>query len=91
VTDTELVVRAIDDGIPGVRTLVLARPDGASLPSFTPGSHIVIDCNGVLNAYSLTGEGVRPDTYVVSVLECPAGTFGVFLLGVRRALRVYKT
>ncbi len=74
--DLDLVVSTIDDGIPGVRTLRLAREDGAALPSFTPGSHIVIDCGGVLNAYSLTGESVRPQAYVVSVLDCPGGSGG---------------
>ncbi len=73
-----LVVRAIDDDVPGIRTLTLIRADGAVLPSFTPGSHIVIECGPGLsaNAYSLTGESVAPHDYVVSVLECPAGSGG---------------
>lgn len=77
-TTLDLVVRAIDDGIPGVRTVTLARPDGAALPSFTPGSHLVIQCgaDGPANAYSLTSDSVAPHEYVVSVLECPAGAGG---------------
>lgn len=75
-TQLELTVRAIDDGVPGVRTLTLARPDGAVLPSFTPGSHLVIECGGTANAYSLTSESVAPRDYVVSVLECPDGAGG---------------
>lgn len=77
-TTLDLVVRAIDDGIPGVRTVTLARPDGGVLPSFTPGSHIVIHCGpgGPANAYSLTSDSVAPCEYVVSVLECPGGAGG---------------
>jgi ferredoxin-NADP reductase len=78
VSRLELVVRAIDDGVPGIRTLTLARADGAPLPSFTPGSHIVIECGatGPANAYSLTSDSVAPFEYVVSVLACPTGAGG---------------
>ncbi|CAN5728327.1 PDR/VanB family oxidoreductase [soil metagenome] len=75
----ELVVRGLDDGVPGIRTLTLARADGAVLPSFTPGSHIVVECGPApspANAYSLTGESVAPTAYVISVLDCPAGSGG---------------
>ena len=75
-TKLELVVNAIDDGLPGIRTLTLARPDGGVLPSFTPGSHIVIECGSTANAYSLTSESVAPREYMVSVLECQAGAGG---------------
>jgi ferredoxin-NADP reductase len=76
----QLAVRAIDDGLPGIRTLTLARPDGAALPSFTPGSHLVIECGSSgskkANAYSLTGESIAPTEYTVSVLACPTGSGG---------------
>ena len=75
-TTLELTVRAIDDGFPGIRTLTLARPDGGMLPSFTPGSHLVIECGSSANAYSLTSDSVAPREYVVSVLECPDGSGG---------------
>ncbi|MEH3066598.1 MAG: iron-sulfur cluster-binding domain-containing protein [Aeromicrobium erythreum] len=39
-----LVVAAVDDTVPGVRSVRLVRPDGASLPGFTPGSHVVVTC-----------------------------------------------
>lgn len=71
-----LEVVAIDDGVPGIRTLTLARPDRSVLPSFTAGSHIVIQCADGANAYSLTGETTLPREYVVSVLECPQGRGG---------------
>ena len=72
----ELTVTAIDDSVPTIRTLTLARHDGTPLPSFTPGSHIVLQCGGVTNAYSLTGDSVAPAEYVVSVLDCPNGAGG---------------
>jgi dimethylamine monooxygenase subunit B len=76
VTTLELVVSSIDDSVPGIRTLTLERPDGAPLPSFTPGSHLVLECGPGANAYSLTGDSVQPRQYVVSVLECPDGAGG---------------
>lgn len=71
-----LVVTDIDDRVPEIRSLTLADPAGTVLPSFTPGSHIVIDCDGVANAYSLTGESSNPASYSVSVLECADGAGG---------------
>lgn len=82
----KLVVTAIDDTIGGIRTLTLADPDGHCLPSFTPGSHIVVECGGGghaganasvnANAYSLTGDGNSPSAYVISVLRCADGSGG---------------
>jgi ferredoxin-NADP reductase len=71
-----LVVVAVDDRITGVRSLRLARRDEGPLPSFTPGSHLVVECGPVLNAYSLTNDGVAPSCYDISVLECPGGSGG---------------
>lgn len=72
-----LEVAALDDTVPGVRSLTLARPDGGALPSYTPGSHVVVDvpagdgrARPLANAYSLTGESVHPPTYSISVLRC---------------------
>lgn len=72
----ELTVTVIDDSVPTIRTVTLARQDRTPLPSFTPGSHIVLRCAGVTNAYSLTGDSVVPAEYVVSVLDCPNGAGG---------------
>ncbi|WP_059022360.1 PDR/VanB family oxidoreductase [Mycobacterium sp. M26] len=69
-------VVGIDDAVPGIRTLTLARPDRGPLPSFTPGSHIVIEYDGGANAYSLTGDTAAPREYTVSVLECVDGRGG---------------
>ena len=75
-TTISVQIVGIDDGVPGIRTLTLARPDRAPLPPFTPGSHIVIEYDGGANAYSLTGDTAAPREYVVSVLECPDGRGG---------------
>ncbi|AKK27223.1 PDR/VanB family oxidoreductase [Mycobacterium sp. EPa45] len=75
-TTLTLTVVGLDDTVPGIRTLTLADRDGAVLPSFTPGSHLVIECAERANAYSLTGPSNAPREYVVSVLECPQGRGG---------------
>ncbi len=75
-TTLTLEVVAIDDTVPGIRTLTLAHADRAVLPSFTPGSHLVIQCADGANAYSLTGDSAAPREYVVSVLECPQARGG---------------
>ena len=72
----ELVVADIDDSVPGIRILTLGNSDGSRLPPFPPGAHVVLDCGGVANAYSLTGDGVSPLHYTVSVLLCPDGSGG---------------
>ncbi len=72
----ELTVVGVDDRIPGIRGLTLARRDGGPLPSFPPGSHLAIECGRVVNAYSLTGDGLAPTHYAISVLECPNGSGG---------------
>ena len=72
----QLTVTAVDDTVPGVRTVTLASPGGEPLPPFTPGSHIVVECGPVTNAYSLTGDSVRPTEYRISVLENVDGAGG---------------
>lgn len=72
----DLVVVGLDDAIPGIRGVTMARPDGGPLPSFPPGSHLAVECGPVVNAYSLTGDGVAPTSYAISVLECPKGSGG---------------
>ena len=63
-----LVVRAIRDEAPGVRSLVLAPDSRARLPEFVPGSHLLVECGIRTNAYSLTGPGTAPNDYTISVL-----------------------
>jgi ferredoxin-NADP reductase len=72
----KLMVAGIDDTIPGVRSLTLSAPDGRALQLFIPGSHVVLDCGGRKNAYSLTGDGVDPREYHISVLRADQGAGG---------------
>lgn len=72
----ELVVEAIDDAVPGIRSVRLARRDGTPLPGYTPGSHVVVHCDGVANAYSLTGDSIAPTRYEISVLRIDEGRGG---------------
>ncbi|MFC8044878.1 PDR/VanB family oxidoreductase [Nocardia sp. NPDC057353] len=73
----ELTVTRATALCPDVREIVLARPDGDVLPSFAPGSHIGLHCGpGLRNAYSLTGHGLDPRHYAVSVRLDPAGRGG---------------
>ncbi|EOM75260.1 FAD-binding oxidoreductase [Rhodococcus rhodnii] len=59
---------------PTVRQIDLARPDGAVLPSYAPGSHVTVECRDgrrSTNSYSLTGPGRAPTSYSISVrVEC---------------------
>jgi len=71
-----LVVAAIDDTVPGVRSVTLVRPDGAPLPGYTPGSHVTVHGEGFANAYSLTGDSIDPSSYAISVLLVGDGRGG---------------
>ncbi|SEP20546.1 PDR/VanB family oxidoreductase [Trujillonella endophytica] len=71
-----LEVSAVADAAPGIRTLTLRRPGGGLLPGHPPGSHLVLDCGGRRNAYSLTGDGMPAAEYRISVLLCPDGAGG---------------
>ncbi|MDW5594076.1 PDR/VanB family oxidoreductase [Conexibacter stalactiti] len=69
VRDERLVLRVerIERLTPAVRAIRLVDPRGHALPSFTPGSHVVVECGGRRNAYSLTGPTDAPDHYAISV------------------------
>ncbi|GBQ31239.1 PDR/VanB family oxidoreductase [Gluconacetobacter azotocaptans] len=82
--DLALRVERIVDVTPSVRGFVLRPADGGGLPSYAPGSHLVVACGDRRNAYSLTGEGHAPDSYAISVLHRPDGQGGsAWLHGVR--------
>ncbi|WP_375477613.1 PDR/VanB family oxidoreductase [uncultured Jatrophihabitans sp.] len=91
--ELDLAVRDIVDSGP-VRTLTLAAAGtldgvgtslpGSSLPGYVPGSHLVVDCGGRPNAYSLLDDGVAPETYRISVLHRPDGGGGSRWLHQRR-------
>jgi ferredoxin-NADP reductase len=76
--DDELLlqVAAATELVPGVRELVLRRPDGGLLPGYPPGSHLVLRCGARRNAYSLTGNGSAGAEYRISVRLLPEGAGG---------------
>ncbi len=51
-------------------------PTGRPCRRSLTGSHIVVQCGGRANAYSLTGDGNSPTVYVISVLRCEQGGGG---------------
>ncbi|QBJ98605.1 oxidoreductase [Rhodococcus sp. ABRD24] len=77
-----LVVGSLSDLTDDVRHLRLVDPGGAALPAYAPGSHVVLECgvgpDGLprRNAYSLTGSGVEPDSYALSVRRDDTGRGG---------------
>lgn len=74
-----LIVTAIDRPTPDIRTFHLAAVDGAALPAFVAGSHLVVHTPSGANAYSLTGDGTHPTSYSISVLRIEDGTGGFLL------------
>lgn len=57
-------------------SITLADPSGARLPSYVPGSHLVVQYGSGVNAYSLTGSGNGPSEYNISVLRVEDGSGG---------------
>lgn len=65
----ELVVVSAEPVTPEVTHFVFADPAGRVLTSYEPGSHLIIQAGGKRNAYSLTGDGINPRHYGISVLR----------------------
>lgn len=60
-----------------VVSVVLARPDGSSLPSWEPGAHIDLTLpSGLIRQYSLCGDPADKTTYTVAVLRERQGRGG---------------
>ena len=57
-------------------SITLAAPAGGRLPSYVPGSHLVVQYGSGVNAYSLTGSGNAPSEYSISVLRVEEGAGG---------------
>jgi ferredoxin-NADP reductase len=76
VSDLELTIDSIEEVTSTIRGFVLRPAPRVSLPSYVAGSHIVVDCGQVRNAYSLTGSGSLPDAYTICVLLRPDGRGG---------------
>lgn len=71
-----LQVASVTVAAPGIRSVSLVAADGTPLPDYQPGSHLVLACGPRRNAYSLTGCGLFPGSYDISVLLLPAGSGG---------------
>ncbi|MDQ0689469.1 PDR/VanB family oxidoreductase [Arthrobacter sp. W4I7] len=69
----ELAVISAERLTPDVIHIVLAHPDGRTLTSFEPGSHLVVHAGDRRNAYSLVGDGINPRSYRISVLRQGTG------------------
>ncbi|MDN0196712.1 PDR/VanB family oxidoreductase [Streptomyces sp. S.PNR 29] len=72
-----LVVAARIPAADGVVSLILRRPDGDPLPSWTPGAHIdlLLD-GGLIRQYSLCGSPAARDVWQIAVLREPRGRGG---------------
>lgn len=57
-------------------SITFADVSGGLLPSYVPGSHLVVQYGAGVNAYSLTGSGSTPYEYVISVLQVEGGAGG---------------
>lgn len=71
-----LRVTSIVNSANGIRTITLSAPDGAPLPGFVPGSHLVVRASEHSNAYSLVSDGTNPVEYTISVLRVADGNGG---------------
>lgn len=72
-----LLVRAIHDEAPGIRSFELSDPDGHELPPFTAGSHVdVVVPGGPLRQYSLFNDPAERHRYRIAVLLEPSGRGG---------------
>lgn len=57
-------------------SITFSDPSGEPLPSYVPGSHLVVQYGWGANAYSLTGSGGAPSEYTISVLRVEDGGGG---------------
>jgi ferredoxin-NADP reductase len=71
-----LRVHEVAEAAAGIRSVTFVAADGGPLPGHPPGSHLVLSCGDRRNAYSLTGSGLAPESYTVSVLLLPEGQGG---------------
>jgi dimethylamine monooxygenase subunit B len=76
----KMVIRAIDETTPFIKVFTLAAEDGAMLPGFSGGSHILtLIPNGDItfrNAYSLMSSPVDTRTYAIGVRRQENGRGG---------------
>ncbi|MET7689574.1 PDR/VanB family oxidoreductase [Streptomyces sp. NPDC005483] len=77
---TTLTVAARTVAADGVVSLTLRRPDGGSLPAWTPGAHIDVlldsDAGDLVRQYSLCGDPAERGAWQIAVLREPQGRGG---------------
>ncbi|CAM5256572.1 PDR/VanB family oxidoreductase [Streptomyces aurantiogriseus] len=74
---TTLVVATRTPAADGVVSLTLRRPDGGTLPSWTPGAHVdVLLDDGLIRQYSLCGNPAERDIWQIAVLRAPQSRGG---------------
>jgi ferredoxin-NADP reductase len=64
-----LVVTGIHPLTPEITHFELADRDGGLLAPYRPGSHLIVTAGAKRNAYSLTGDGLNPTAYGISVMR----------------------
>ncbi|MFF4116126.1 PDR/VanB family oxidoreductase [Streptomyces sp. NPDC001714] len=81
--DTTLVVATRILAADGVVSLTLRRPDGGTLPAWTPGAHIDVLLTGangdgadLVRQYSLCGHPAEREAWQIAVLRAPQGRGG---------------
>ena len=72
----QLEVTDVSAQTASVTSIKFSDPSGAALPSYVPGSHLVVQYGDGTNAYSLTGSGNAPSEYCISVLRVDDGAGG---------------
>nr|WP_054814806.1 PDR/VanB family oxidoreductase [Nocardia arizonensis] len=81
-----MVIRERVEESSGVVSLILARPDGAPLPAWTPGAHIdVLVGDGTPRQYSLCGDPGESGRWRIAVLRAEQGRGGSVYLHERVA------
>lgn len=75
--EVDLVVRRAERVAQDVVAMTLVRPDGESLPDWTPGAHIdLLLGDGLTRQYSLCGRTSETDSWRVAVLRAPESRGG---------------
>ncbi len=71
-----LTVSAREVVADGILRLTLSAPEGETVPAWTAGSHIDLDCGGLSRQYSLCGDPADRQHHVIAVLREPEGRGG---------------
>lgn len=82
--DISVLVSAVSEVAPGIKQFSLSRPNGAALPAYSAGSHVMLTLQGAgrvhRNAYSLMGDPSLRGTYRIAVRRHAKSRGGSLLL-----------